>query len=131
MLLTYTWDTKIPSNVNDSDIFQDMRDPPLEREGPTEMIFVRLRYEILNFTHQSRLEHPECHSGPSRDIAIDSLEQRIEKQYLSFCDPTVALHYVSSKLARTGICKLRMGFRQIPRHIANLQQGTDKMFILA
>lgn len=48
-VLGHSWETKLPLNVNDSDLFPDMRDPPLEHPGATEMIFVLQRCEVSFF----------------------------------------------------------------------------------
>ncbi|CRK11076.1 hypothetical protein BN1723_017204, partial [Verticillium longisporum] len=54
-LLPWGWDTKIPSNVNDADLFPGSTEPLQPREGPTEMIFCILLYEIGKFISQNRL----------------------------------------------------------------------------
>lgn len=45
------WDTKQPLNVNDTDIWPGMEEPPAVREGATDMIFCLARTEIGRF-HQ-------------------------------------------------------------------------------
>ena len=105
---TYTWNTKLPSNVNDSDLSPDMRDPPIERPGTTEMIFVRLRCEITEFIHHSRTVGG-CLSV--KDDLIEEFEQRLEREYLNFCDASIPLHVMSVMMARSAMCKLQMGLR--------------------
>lgn len=46
-----TWDTKQPLNINDTDIWPGMEEPPKERGGATDMIFCLARSEIGKF-HQ-------------------------------------------------------------------------------
>lgn len=105
-ILTYTWNTKLPSNINDSELFPDMRDPPTERSGLTEMVFVRLRCEIAAFNQQSRTL-----TGPLtiNDDAIDRFEARLEREYLTHVDPLVPLHFMSVMMTRSALYKTRMG----------------------
>jgi hypothetical protein len=108
-ILTYGWTTKLPSNINDSDLFPDMRDPPVERPGITEMIFVRLRCEGVQLVQQLR-EPSLAFTGAKEDVIIE-FGQRLEQDYLSHCDPLIPLHVMSIMMTRSMICKLRMGLR--------------------
>jgi hypothetical protein len=102
----YTWNTKLPSNVNDSDLFPDMRDPPVERPGLTDMMFIRIRCEAVQFLQQSR----ELTGVVGvKDDVIKEFQDRLEREYLRDCDPLIPLHVVSTMTARTAICKLRIG----------------------
>jgi hypothetical protein len=108
-MLMYTWNTKLPSNINDSDLFPDMREPPVERPGITEMIFVRVRCEGVQLVQQTRAR-TGCYV--LKDDVIDDLEQRIEQEYLKYCDPLIPLHLLALMTARTSLCKLRISFRR-------------------
>jgi hypothetical protein len=132
-LLTYTWNTKIPFNFNDSDLFPDMRTPPPERPGLTEMSYFRIRCEVADFFRKikcTKLETPM----PSRDKAIDEFEERLEREYLSYCDPSTPLHFLSIILARSSICKLRIGIghlESIALHSINRPEAEkDRLFML-
>lgn len=48
-LLPLNWDTKEPQNVNDADLFPGSTEPIHPREGPTEMAFCLLVYQIAKF----------------------------------------------------------------------------------
>jgi len=133
-MLNYTWTTKIPANVNDSDLFIDMRDPPIERPGLTEMVSVRLRCEIFLFFRQSRANQDPL---PVEEEKFREFEQRIDCEYLNYCDPLVPLHLVSSMMAKTALCKLRMGlqhshfFHITNQAVATSQAQKDKIFNIA
>lgn len=45
-ILTHTWSTKVPLNINDSDLFPDMKEEPKPVATASEMIFVLQRIEI-------------------------------------------------------------------------------------
>ncbi|TVY18754.1 Transcription factor vrtR1 [Lachnellula arida] len=102
----HMWTTKLPSNVNDSSLFPDMREPPAEHPGVTEMLFALLRCEVAQFLCQTRRM---C--GPSEidDAAINAFEAMLQEKYLRYCDAQVPLHYISSAVARGSIFRLRMG----------------------
>ena len=48
-LLPVHWDTKQPLNVNDSDMFPGSTEPLQPRDGPTEMAFCLMTYQICKF----------------------------------------------------------------------------------
>ena len=129
-LIDYTWTTKLPLNVNDSDLFPDMRDPPKEHQGVTEMVFVLQRCEIFYAAQEIR---NGCHSHEEIDKSVSAVEQGIEQRYLDFCDLSVPLHLLSTLMARTGLSKLRAG----PLHpftVANsgglADSGKETLFVL-
>lgn len=47
------WDTKLPLNLNDSDMVPNLMEPFVPRDGPTEMAFVLLIYQYQQFTHST------------------------------------------------------------------------------
>jgi hypothetical protein len=101
--LTYTWNTKIPFNANDSELYIDMNEPPVDRSGATEMTFVRLRCELLHFREALiSMDQPAM-----REKLIDEFDQRLERDYISHCNPSIPLHCAAIKRAHTDICKLR------------------------
>ncbi|KUJ13101.1 uncharacterized protein LY89DRAFT_673198 [Mollisia scopiformis] len=109
-ILTHVWTTKLPLNVNDSDLFPDMRDPPTEHPGRvTEMIYVLQRCEAADLLQKLR---DSTDPVAVKDAAIDELSKRIEQKYLQYGDPSVPLHLFSTIMARSGMCKLHIG----PRH---------------
>lgn len=64
-MLPTLWDTKPAQNVNDADIFPGSTEPIQPREGPTEMAFALLVYEIAKFMIGSEALH-----GPSGFEAV-------------------------------------------------------------
>ncbi len=109
LIVMYSWNTKLPSNINDSDLFPDMREPPVERPGITEILFFRLRCEGMQLVQDSRTF---TGAYTIKEDAILELEQRLERDYLSFCDPLIPLHLMSLMMGRTTLSKLKMTFRR-------------------
>jgi len=54
--LPANWDTKEPQNLNDSDLFPNATEPPLPREGPTEMAFCLLNHRVYKLTSESYMD---------------------------------------------------------------------------
>jgi hypothetical protein len=132
-LLTYTWNTKIPMNFNDSDLFPDMRTSPPERPGLTEMCYFRTRCEVVDFIRKNKYTKMGEHV-PSRDRAIEEFEQHLEKEYLAYCDPSIPLHFMSIVMAKSLLAKIRIGLghiQSIALHSTNKSQiEKDRLFNL-
>lgn len=132
-MLAQNWNTKLPANVNDSDLFPGMKDPPMERPGLTEMIAVRLRYEISQFVRQQ--SQAIRGSAVIEEGKIWDFEQRLKREYLNYCDPSIPLHLVSFMMTNGALCKFRMRLRH-PHFTSNqtkdfLPAERDNMFQLA
>lgn len=106
----YAFDTRIPRNLNDSDLDPGMTQLPQDRAGPSEMIFMCLRYELGTFL---RKQLPSQEAGlmsfrGTKDEEIDALERLIEQKYLRFCDALYPLHYLTSIVARAACGTMRL-----------------------
>jgi len=125
-IVTQLWDTKPPLNVNDCDLYPDMREPPTEQDKATEMMFLLLRAQVGIFLKKempgndtfdgvwSRLSNPAV-SVVEKDRAINELEQILQEKFVRHCDLQIPLHCISSFVAKAAICKLRL-FAHLPRH---------------
>ncbi|OBT61198.1 hypothetical protein VE03_08682 [Pseudogymnoascus sp. 23342-1-I1] len=121
-------DTKKPLNVEDEDLKPDMVEPPPERTGITSMVLCLIRYDIVNFMRKVESPFPydvgwENLMGASvtpaeRDNMIKQVEDILEKKYLRYFDPSNPLHYFSSIVARSSICKMNL-YAYNPRQFAN------------
>ena len=119
------WTTKIPLNVNDSALHPSMEELPAEHNGATEMIHCLIRYECGNALKQEsgqstldgsmkKLNSSEV-SVQTKEQAIQRMETLLEHKYLRHCDPSIPLHFMSTLVASSVICKMR--FRAYhPRH---------------
>ncbi|GJN85276.1 hypothetical protein PLIIFM63780_008840 [Purpureocillium lilacinum] len=61
-----TWNTQLPQNVSDSDIFPGLTAPVRARDGPTEMAFVIMVNEIFKF----KLEKDNSSDGRAFEAAL-------------------------------------------------------------
>ncbi|KAL9107301.1 MAG: hypothetical protein Q9227_007753 [Pyrenula ochraceoflavens] len=121
-------DTKMPLNVNDEDLYPDMPDPPPERNGITPIALCLIKCETLEGLGKSStgnhgdvgfdlLRRPEI-SVTEKDSIINQIEDRLERKYLRYCDPSNSLHMFVSVMIRTSICKVKL-FAHNPRQYAN------------
>jgi len=101
--------SELPANLNDADLSPDMTGTPKTYEGPTEMLFCLLRYEVGKFFSGSgmRLNHPSA-SIDERDALINELEEKLTREYIQYCDQAIPLHRVAAGGARSAICKMRV-----------------------
>lgn len=141
-VITHQWTTRLPSNVNDSDLYPNMKDPPTDHSGATEMMFFLTRCEVADFLRRVRAtiafdgcwhELSSSHIPLSaKDKAVDELEALLERKYLQYCDASIPLHFISATMARSAICKLRHVAHH-PRLLADRgahlpQEEKDKFF---
>lgn len=127
-ILLHRWSTRLPLNINDGELYADMREPPVERHGPTEMILFLSRCEIADLLRkiQSQPKYDDkwfelstsAVSVATKDKAIDNLEETLENKYLKFCEKTVPVQCLTEILARSTICDLRLKVHH-PRLLAD------------
>ncbi|RYP18681.1 hypothetical protein DL765_003816 [Monosporascus sp. GIB2] len=111
-------DTRLPLNVNDSDLSPDMADFPQERQGVTDMSFSLVRFEVCDlarkmYTAASAIS-PNPHdlhpTGQEREDWIVEAYGRIEEKYLkgTINKDSNPLHWVASIIARVIMAKLSL-----------------------
>ncbi|KAM5485537.1 hypothetical protein McanCB56680_001837 [Microsporum canis] len=137
-----SWDTKLPLNVNDSEITPGMRDLPIEHKGLTEMSFCLVRYEVGLLLRD--LASPNTFDGAwgavtnqsvtlnDRLKRIDDLEALIENKYLQYCDTSISFHLLTWIVGRSCIVMLRFRARSFPHpslgDVQKSQEVRDALF---
>lgn len=95
---------QIPLNVSDSELFFSMKVLPVDRPGVTEMLFVRLRCELMRGLKLVQQESTSAENLAGEELAqaiskkdkiIDEVEESLRSKYLQFCDPSIPLHAVT------------------------------------
>jgi hypothetical protein len=117
-----------PSNLNDSDLFPNMKELPQEHEGATEMMFFLIRCHLGNFLRNSK--NPKSSfdgvwntlsgdqaSLEAKDKAIDELESLYQRKFLDYCDRNIPWHFMCTYLSKGVVAMLRF--------IAHCPDGTD------
>ena len=142
---TARWDTAAPLNVNDSDITPNMKVPPSNRVGATEMIFCSTMYEMGSFLvrtsspligSDNSWQKITSHSVPlaDREKSIDELVDYMEQKALKYCDPVIPLHILARNMVMTLTNRMRFATlhpRQYPDRGASMpKKEKDKLFAL-
>lgn len=119
-LLPRNWSTRVPHNVNDADLFPAMTSIQ-SRDGPTDMIFCLMQYEIGKILVQVpsleiavlHNERATAESPKPADIAkacqyIDELDDNISNLLEKFCDLSMGpVHELAMEMRPTWVAKLR------------------------
>ncbi|KAF2875847.1 hypothetical protein BDV95DRAFT_562751 [Massariosphaeria phaeospora] len=136
------FDTRMPLNINDTDLEPDMKEMPKERQGFTDMTFCVIRFELTNIFRRIIYIPP----GPNRcnqffaNLTISEKEQwignchqRLEEKYLKHCHNNSPLCWVTATVSRLVMSKMWLiVYHPHQRHDggASLPQETkDKLFI--
>jgi len=107
------YDTKLPMNLNDEDIYPEMKEWPTERQGATEMTFCLIRFELNIFNRKLNCTAPILDPSRTRERTlqekeqmIDACHKKIEDKYLRYCDMTLPIYWVSATVARLILAKM-------------------------
>ncbi|KAL8643227.1 MAG: hypothetical protein Q9226_008415, partial [Calogaya cf. arnoldii] len=141
-ILDQSFDTRFPSNIQDEDIDPSMKEPPLEREGATEMTFDLIRYSVS--TTARRLSYVPPGTGKCRQKSemftlehkerlIEELNQHVENKYLRHCDMNVPIHWVAGTVLRLVLAKMWLIVhhplqREDPENKGLSEETKDRLF---
>lgn len=116
LLFHMSFDTRVPLNINDADLFPDMTEPPVEREGATEMTFCRIRCEAISLAcklgglYPSGMVASSIGKAKDKDVPHTSLEERatllrdleqtLWDKYLRYCDESSPILLFSSMVCK-------------------------------
>jgi hypothetical protein len=108
------FDTRMPLNINDSDLTADMTVPPTEREEATEMTLCLIRCEVMRVVWKTGYVPPsmrrpgqpsEALSLPDHAVLAKGLQQRLEERYLKHCNTVTPFFKVCVTVARLIIAR--------------------------
>ena len=118
LTLQADWDTRLPLNIEDSDLDRDAKDFPKEREGLTSMSYCLWRYWLLNEQRSScrpdgspvgfAWASDKSLSHDSKQALIDRLEAGLKAKFLQHCDPIRPRDLLIQLTARACICTFRL-----------------------
>ncbi|KAI0410187.1 fungal-specific transcription factor domain-containing protein [Xylaria palmicola] len=113
-----SFDTRVPLNVNDSDISPEMTEFPPERIGPTDMTFCLIRYEICGLSRRVHTAASGMSPCPRESqVTLEEQEEKllemyehIDQKYLKLCSvkETDLLNWVSATIARLIMSKMSL-----------------------
>ena len=134
LYFTASWDTKLPLNVDDSELQRAEADKKLVEEvaGLTKFSLTLFSYWIIAQQREFRqkcLDHPEpvdkSFLGPLTDRLISGLEAGVNLKFLQYCDPIQPIHALLQISARAVICVLRL--RALHEMRLHMEQPSEKL----
>ncbi|CEJ92567.1 hypothetical protein VHEMI08212 [[Torrubiella] hemipterigena] len=112
------FDTKLPLNINDSDLNPQMIEPPPERDGPTEMTFCLIRCEAMRTAHKVGYAPPSLRipgladggvlSIQDRESFVEDLSALFEDRYIKGFDSAQAFQHFYTVVARLIVARMRL-----------------------
>jgi len=113
------FDTQAPLNINDTDISPDSKELPKARQGPADMSFSLIRYEICSVARRIHMASlPLVANMYSRDAATSleereamllEVQRRVEDTYLKYpeCDNN-PMYWTAANIARLITAKMTL-----------------------
>lgn len=113
-----TFDTQLPSNINDADMSPESKELPMSREGHTDTTFSLIRYEICALARRLHVAASAMPSICPRDAAqtleeretlLRDVHRRIEDKYLKNSSSEYSAKYwVAANVARLIVAKMTL-----------------------
>ncbi|KAL8835686.1 MAG: hypothetical protein Q9170_003225 [Blastenia crenularia] len=109
MISEQSYNTIMPSNINDEDIDPQSQRAIVEREGYTEMTFCLICHEVsvtirrLNYVPPGlagSLTADAQMTQEQKEKLVEECHERLESKYLRFCDLSMPLPWATSVVAR-------------------------------
>lgn len=106
------FDTRLPLNVNDDQLKEDMSQSAREQEGATDMTFNLIRFELSNMQRKLRLlansstTQSSMRTIEDRERLIELTQRKMEEKYFSKCDPNNTYLWVASTIGRLVLAKM-------------------------
>ncbi|KAL8674866.1 MAG: hypothetical protein Q9168_000752 [Polycauliona sp. 1 TL-2023] len=105
MITEQSYNTMMPSNVNDEDIDPEKTQEIVSRKGYTEMTFCLICHEVsvtirqLNYVPPG-LSRENLPNRVEKDRLVNECHERLENKYLQYCNTAVPLSWATSMVTR-------------------------------
>ncbi|TVY77944.1 Bikaverin cluster transcription factor bik5 [Fusarium oxysporum f. sp. cubense] len=96
-----TFDTQMPSNLNDKDISPDLVDSPTPREGRTDMTLLLVRCEICKLSRQVIEAVSTVATVEEQKTMLLEVYKRVDEKFFKWIDKTDPLYDMAAMLARS------------------------------
>ncbi|KAJ5308887.1 hypothetical protein N7508_004266 [Penicillium antarcticum] len=108
------YDTRLPLNVNDDDLYPEMTETPEEREGCTDSTFCLIRCEITSALRRANYVCPGAQFRPPDNMPpinrcermIQIISDRCEQRYIRHCDMNIPIQWCAATVGRLILAKL-------------------------
>jgi hypothetical protein len=130
-----SWDTKIPSNIEDSDLSLNSAAMPIERKGLTTISPCLWRYTIIQMNRETpgkdgfeKMTWPLSPHVPleEKDAKIDRIEKMLAERFLQCCELLDSLHIHVQIGTRQFVLAARSSARQPSLANAKISEMTQK-----
>jgi len=116
-IMERAYDTQMPLNINDTDISPESTELPAPRDGPTDMTFSLIRYEICALSR--RLHNASSAMAPicprdadttleEREALLAEVHQRVESKYLNKTTADNPVYWVAATIARVIVARMTL-----------------------
>ncbi|RSL42239.1 hypothetical protein CEP54_015552 [Fusarium duplospermum] len=96
-----TFNTQMPSNINDIDMSLDMSEPPLTREVCTDTTLFLVRCEICNLSRRLIEAASTSSTSEEQKTTLVEIYQHMDHRFFKWIDETHPLHDVARMLPRS------------------------------
>jgi hypothetical protein len=103
-----SFDTKIPSNINNADIGPDIQEIPPEREGLTDMSFPRMSAQTVMIVREMMTKNAQSSTIQEQTRLLHDIYQATEKVYLQYATESSIAYWVSVTIARLVTAKMTL-----------------------
>ncbi|KAJ9138922.1 Fungal transcriptional regulatory protein, N-terminal [Pleurostoma richardsiae] len=132
-------DTKLPLNVDDRDLCPDLESVPSTKSRWTEMTMFLVTVEMNQSMQQISRTAVAILDGRDKmtdlEQLLESTKERMERQYLQYCDPNIPIQKAALLLGRATIGKLEVFVHQQHRRGLSAEESaaraTEKTLTLA
>lgn len=119
--LSPTWDCKPPLNVNDSELWPDMKELPAvpaddhhRQSKPSEALFAVVRASMMDMVRRTSsyigfyFSADPAFGGLANKLELSELQAMIEDRLLKGCDPENPEHCMATWMSRTGFARFHL-----------------------
>lgn len=134
-------DAKNPLNCKDEDLDPGITQLPEPRPGITPITLCVIRCEIndslksisssptASMRWEGLMGDPDIPASKKHNI-IDEIEDRLERKYMRYCDPSNSFHTYISIIIRSSLCKMRL-FSHKPPSFTRQIPDSDRDIVFA
>ncbi|KAF3390311.1 Bikaverin cluster transcription factor bik5 [Penicillium rolfsii] len=103
-----SFDTKIPLNINNSDIQPDSKQMPPEREGLTDMSISRVSIKTCEISKRMMIHGPKAPSLEEQEHMIQQIYQELDEGFLRYSTESNIAYWVIVIVARLMVAKMTL-----------------------
>ncbi|PWY94341.1 hypothetical protein BO94DRAFT_563780 [Aspergillus sclerotioniger CBS 115572] len=132
-----SYDTRLPLNINDSDIAPESIALPEEHVGFSEMTFCLIRCEMTVFVRRTTNTGSSVHEDldlESRLYELEKIHARLQERYLRFCDVSIPIQWTTATVIRLALARLWL-VTHLPQwqlnDLASVSPNQEQLFLTA